>query len=153
MRHFWGEQRTNGERFGNARDPRGTEAAQNLDPERACFGAFGCSSANRSAEGGLSRILRRTWAPVDGAHHHFRVGKERAVKPEMFRQPVIILVGLGFPDAGSYGHGRLPASCRMADVIQRYGTFHCPEGMWWSTSRRNRSEDRARSIRSLCRKT
>ena len=40
MRHFWGEQRTNGERFVNARDPGGTEGAQNLDPERACFGAF-----------------------------------------------------------------------------------------------------------------
>ncbi|AVC46408.1 UNVERIFIED_ORG: hypothetical protein M2435_005078 [Rhizobium sophorae] len=42
--------------------PGGTEAAPDLHPERSCFDLC-CSDADRSAEGGLSYIVRSTWAP------------------------------------------------------------------------------------------
>ncbi len=56
------------------------------------------ASAQIEAQKRLDPHYRLNRAPSRRVHPStFRVGKERAMKPDMFKQPVSILVGLGFP--------------------------------------------------------
>ncbi len=73
------------------------------------------------------------------------------MKPDMFRQPVSILVGLGFPAEVRSVMDAYRHLVEWLSVNARRRTFDRTQGMQCRVARRNRSGNRARPVCRLCR--
>ena len=127
------------------RDSGGIEAAKDLDPEHAGIDV-GRSNSDRSSEGCLTAKLVHQ---VRAAPISFPVGKERAMKPDMFRQPATILVGLGYR---AEVRSVLDACRHLLERLTCSRRWHirAPQCLPSGASRRDRSRNCARRLRSVC---